>query len=85
MIPVDKKRCQAYKPNGLNALTIGGVPKLIRCENIPTIVAIENKKGPDGKKGAMSLCNDCLEVAKKQLPINFFKTIQLEKYEPSQM
>ena len=70
--PIDYNACQAEKPNGASFMTMGGVPKQIRCTNKPNVIATETEKGEDGIQGSMSLCNECLEVAKKQLPPNFF-------------
>ena len=77
MILIDKERCQAEKPNGANFMTLGGVPKMVRCENKPTVIVTETQAGSDGLKGSMCLCDDCLEVAKKQLPLGFFDEIQI--------
>ena len=67
LIPADYKRCQAEKPNSVNFMTLGGVQRLIRCENIPEFIATEKNAGADGKKGTMSLCSSCLKVANEQL------------------
>jgi hypothetical protein len=68
LIPVDKKRCQALKTNGNNFMTFGGVPRMMRCDNKPTVIV----------KGSMSLCDECLTVAKKNLPKNFFTEKKIE-------
>jgi len=67
LIPPDPKQCQAEKPNGNNAFTLGGVPGLIRCTNKPTVIATEKKLTSDGQIGSMSLCDDCQNVFIKQL------------------
>ena len=77
MIPIDKERCQAEKPNGANAFTLGGVPKMIRCKNKPTVIATETKAGSDGLKGSMTMCDDCLKVAEEQLPKGFFDKLRM--------
>ena len=77
MIPIDKERCQAEKPNGAIAFSLGGVPKMIRCENKPTVIITETQVGSDGVKGSMCLCDNCLEVAKKQLPLGFFDEVRM--------
>ena len=79
MIPIDKERCQAEKPNKNNAFTLGGFPtgKMKRCENKPTIIATEKKEGSDGLKGSMTMCDDCLNVASKQLGNHFFDTAKI--------
>ena len=70
-IPVDKKQCQAMKPNGCSFMTLGGVPKRERCENVPDVIVRENEPGDDGLRGEMSLCNDCHGVMKEQMPAGF--------------
>ena len=71
LIPPDHKRCQAYKPNGVNFATLGGRPKMVRCENKPAFIATENMPGADGKIGSMSLCQECADILKQQLGENF--------------
>jgi hypothetical protein len=77
MIPIDKERCQAEKPNGQSFMTLGGGHKMIRCESKPTVIVTETQAGSDGLKGSMCLCDDCLEVAKKQLPLGFFDEVRI--------
>ncbi len=72
MIPIDKDRCQAEKPNGEGFMTLGGGHKMVRCENKPTIIITEKQAGKDGLFGSMSLCDDCLKVALEQLPQGYF-------------
>ncbi len=50
---------------------------MIRCENKPTVIATEKEKGADGIRGSMTLCDDCLKVAEKQLPKDFFEIIHI--------
>lgn len=64
LIPPDRKQCQAEKPNGYSFMTLGGTPGLVRCKNKPTVIAHENKPAEDGRKGSMSLCDEC---AKKMI------------------
>ncbi|MBV6343422.1 hypothetical protein [Candidatus Magnetobacterium casense] len=59
LIPVDYQRCQTLVPNGNNFMTFGGVPGLVRCENAAVYVATEREPGPEGLKGAMSVCERC--------------------------
>jgi len=66
--PPDLKQCQAEKPNGNSAFTVGGIPGLVRCTNRPLFVVTETQPGPDGLRGSMSLCAECLEVFSKSLP-----------------
>jgi hypothetical protein len=75
--PVDTKRCQSEKPNGHSFMTLGGVPGLVRCSNTPIVIVIEAVKGKDGLKGSMSLCDECLAVALKQLPEGYFDIINI--------
>lgn len=77
MIPIDKERCQAEKPNGESFMTLGGGHKMIRCENKPTVIATETTAGEDGLKGSMTLCDECLKVAEKQLPEGFFDIVRM--------
>jgi len=72
LIPPDIKQCQAEKPSGHTFMTLGGRPGLVRCSNKPTYVITETKKGADGKRGSMSLCDSCLAVAINQLSSSAF-------------
>lgn len=67
LIPVDKKQCQAEKPNGYNFMTLGGVPGRVRCTNAPSAIITETELGKDGQRGSMSLCQGCWLVAAQQL------------------
>jgi hypothetical protein len=77
MLPIDKERCQAEKPNGQNFMTYGGGHKMIRCVSPPKVIATERNVGSDGLKGSMSMCEDCLKVAQSQLPKGFFDLVEL--------
>lgn len=72
MIPPDPKRCQAEIP-GNGPLTMGGPignPRngyRVRCENKPTVFAVEKRPGKDGLVGSMSLCARCRGELIKQL------------------
>jgi hypothetical protein len=48
-------------------MTLGGKPGLERCTKKPSVIATENKPGKDGRKGSMSLCDDCAKVLVEQL------------------
>lgn len=63
LIPPDLEQCQAYKPNGATALSLGAVPDMLRCDNPATVIATE-KVPPPGLRdvGSMSLCDECLRV-----------------------
>lgn len=78
LLPPDLERCQAEKPNGNNFMTLGGRPGLVRCENKPAYIVRETKPDGDGIIGSMSLCGDCLEVAKSQLPEGYFTTEEIK-------
>lgn len=77
MIAIDKERCQAEKPNGATFMTLGGTSKMVRCNNKPTVIVTEKQVGSDGLKGSMCLCDDCLNVAEKQLPLGFFDVVRI--------
>lgn len=66
LIPPDKTQCQAEKPNGANAFTLGGRPELIRCRKKPSVIVSEKVPASDGQQGSMALCADCLDVFNKQ-------------------
>ena len=80
LIPPDKKQCQAEKPNGVNAFTLGGKFELIRCENEPIFIAKEKRPGKDGRRGSMSLCGSCKKKMEEQMPgVATFTEIKLRK------
>jgi hypothetical protein len=62
MEPVDLKRCQAEKSNGVNAFTLGGKREMVRCKAKPKFVATEAKEDAKGIKGKMSLCAGCKAI-----------------------
>jgi hypothetical protein len=64
LIPPDKTRCQAEKP--LGAFRMGG-PAFERCHNRPTQIVRERTPGRDGRRGSMSLCDECRVVFDKQV------------------
>jgi hypothetical protein len=64
LIPADRRRCQAEKPNG--PFRMGG-PAFTRCGNRPTLIAKETKPGADGRCGSMSLCPSCHAVFTQQV------------------
>ena len=72
-MPVDRKQCQAEKPNGTSFMTMGGeIGKKIRCRNRPSYIITEKEKRKGWNcEGSMSLCYDCLQVAKEQLGDSF--------------
>lgn len=60
LTPPDLTRCQAEKRAG-SFMTLGPRP-MERCESQPTVIATERRKGSDGRKGSMSLCEACQGV-----------------------
>ena len=42
-------------------MTFGGVVKQVRCSNTPDWIAKENMPATDGRRGSMSLCDDCAQ------------------------
>ena len=57
-----------------------GPREVRRCKNKPVAIVAEAKPGPDGQKGAMSMCEDCLAVFRKNPAYNTdFITIYLKK------
>lgn len=58
--PVDKTRCQAEMIITPNFMQLGGVRRVERCTKAPVVIATEKAAGPDGLRGAMSLCAKCL-------------------------
>jgi len=61
---IDVNQCQAEKPNGNSFMTLGGIPGLERCKNVPKYIVIERtmKEEEDNFQGAMSMCVDCKNV-----------------------
>lgn len=52
----DKERCQAEKKASF--MQMGG-PLMRRCAKRPMLIVKEKKPGPDGRRGSMSLCEEC--------------------------
>lgn len=65
----DHSRCQAEKPNGATAWTVGGTPGLVRCREKPAVIVEEVEPGGDGRHGEMSLCLECLIEFSKKRPL----------------
>lgn len=70
LIPPDKKRCQAMKREG-SFMTLGPRPPAERCTNVPTVIAKENKHNEDGRRGSMSLCDECLKELVRRTGKNY--------------
>lgn len=66
---VDHARCQADIRSAYNPWVMGGDVggKWGRCDKKPTWYAREVEAGPDGRKGAMSLCDECKIVCEGQV------------------
>jgi hypothetical protein len=77
LVPPDKRQCQAEKRMG-SFMSFGGVPKLVRCTKRAVWIATEVKKGKDGRRGSMSLCDACAGVMTEQLGKDYatFKPIR---------
>lgn len=70
--PPDPKRCQAITIEG-GFMRLGGVRSMRRCDRQPVAILTEARKNKvDGKRGAMSVCEDCLVRATNQLGPKFF-------------
>lgn len=80
LIPPDVDQCQAIKP-GDSFMRLGGQHRPHRCTAKPTVIAEENKPGTDGRKGSMSLCENCKRVMVEQLGADFatFRPVKRRK------
>ena len=71
LVPIDLKRCQADKKEGVSArnmFVIGGaVGQWVRCSNRPTMISTESEPGMDGQIGKMAVCDECFTVMQKQV------------------
>ena len=79
-IQADLERCEA-EITTQNPFGMGDSKKIERCSNKPTTVLTEKEKGEDGLKGSMSLCDSCLEVAKKELDMDMFTIEKINQTE----
>lgn len=79
LTPPDLDCCQAEKPNGHSAFTLGGVPRRVRCTNKPRFIATETTPGDDGLTGRMSLCAPCRKVFEKQMPEGYATFEEIER------
>ena len=63
LVPPDFQQCQAY-PNVArhSFMTLGPMPKPVRCTEPPVWLAVETKPGSDGLHGSMTLCQSCAEL-----------------------
>ena len=64
--PIDVSQCQAEIVEPQQAFRIGHVGSRTRCTNKPTFISTENIPGPDGCRGAMSVCPNFLKELLKQ-------------------
>jgi hypothetical protein len=87
LTPPDRKQCQAEKPNpDFGPFRMGGsTKKRVRCGNTPTTIATETEPGKDGHRGSMSMCDDCVAVAKLQLPKDFCTFKPMRKLNPKKV
>lgn len=65
--PADVTRCQVMIRSG-SFMTLGGQRQWERCSAAPVVIVAEVRKGKDGRKGCMSMCDSCLEAFKKINP-----------------
>lgn len=70
LIRVDRKQCQTENLDGHS---------FTRCNNIPTVIVTETAPAKDGLIGAMSLCDSCLSVFRKQFPRGFATTKRIRR------
>lgn len=61
LIPPDYDQCQAEILTPQNPFRLGHTGERKRCENRPTLLAIEKSPGTDGKRGSMTVCDRCVE------------------------
>ncbi len=67
LIPPDLARCQC-EITTRNPWVMGGpVKTTIRCDRRPKWIATEKAAGPDGLRGAMSLCDSCRKECEKKM------------------
>jgi hypothetical protein len=65
----DLKQCQADITTTAPFMQMGGPPRTTsRCKNVPTVLVREEKPGPDGQRGSMTVCDTCLGHLRKQRP-----------------
>lgn len=68
-IPVDRRQCQVEeRSQSVSFMTLGPAPPLVRCKDLPTVIAKEKKPGKDGRKGSMSMCTRHQQVFEKDFP-----------------
>lgn len=66
--PVSHNACQADIKDPYNPFQLGAPPPRFRpCGKKPTWYAQETVVGPDGRKGSMSLCDECKVVCEGRL------------------
>jgi hypothetical protein len=67
LIPLDLERCQAEVTIYHPFLMGGSVRQTKRCEKKPTWLAKEAKAGKDGRRGSMTLCDECKAECEEQM------------------
>jgi hypothetical protein len=65
LIPPDVKQCQVFKRPSPFQLG-GNLHDMVQCKNKPTWIITEKFAGMDGRKGSMSVCDDCLKEAERR-------------------
>lgn len=66
LIPVDRERCQVEEQAEHSFMTLGPRPAPERCTRKARWILTEKEPNPkDGLRGAMSCCDEHLEVARK--------------------
>lgn len=78
LIPPDLKQCQGETIQRA-PFAIGGTHRRTRCANKPTAIAFQNRAGDDGNKGAMSLCDVCIPIMKKQMGDDFATVCKIKE------
>lgn len=70
LTPPSRERCQAEITTTPSPFTMGGdlSPKTERCAQKPRHLLTEIEPGSDGRRGSMSLCDECLKVFKELTP-----------------
>jgi len=66
LTPPDFERCQAEWRSG-SFMTLGP-RQMERCPNKPEWIATEKRRGKDGKRGSMSLCDHCRKIFVEKHP-----------------
>ncbi len=49
-------------------MSMGGVPKRVRCTNKPTMLLTETTPDEHNRVGSMTVCDECFAIFQKQTP-----------------